>query len=198
MSRRMGQDKVFLKYSGGAFLECIYKNALICFDNIFISTDNKEHAKAIKALPGLKDLKEENIILDRYPRCGPIGGICSVFDETQIDKFAIIPTDVPDADMHVLEILFDLCKDRPCIYRLENGELEKLIGAYHRKCYDAFKSKLEAKRFSIIGALEGSGYDSYSKTELINIDPELSETDFDRAFKNINRPEDYRILLNEQ
>ena len=195
MSQRMGQDKVFLEFEGESFLERVYKNAKVSFDEIFISTDTKEHKEAIKKLPALKGIKDENIILDRHERCGPIGGICSVFESTEISKFAIIPTDVPNADMEVLLTLFEICKEKPCIYKRDDGELEKLVGAYPRQCYKAFKERLEIKRFSIMKALESSGYEAYSKPELININPSLLNSDLEFAFRNINRPEDYKNLI---
>ena len=170
-SSRMGQDKVFLRFGEETFLEYLYRNAQLVFDNIYISTDTKEHAEQIKALPAFQNISDEKIILDAYPRCGPIGGICSVFDLSGMDKFAVVPTDVPCANMGVLAALLMLCHEKPCIFRRDNGYIEPLIGAYDKSCYHNFKGCLEKGKFSIHKALESNGFKTFSAKELIGIEP---------------------------
>lgn len=197
MSRRMGQDKVFLKLNGETFLERIFLNGRHVFSDVFISVDTKEHADEILKLPALKTLKPDNIILDIYPKHGPIGGLVSVFEKTDLDHFAVLPTDVPFADMRVLTTLFECCKDKPCVFKRDNEDLEPLIGAYSRGCYETLKKRLDEDRNSLFKALEIYGYESFYKKDLVKINPELAEVDFEMSFRNINFPEDYKDLGNQ-
>lgn len=188
----MGRDKVFLELRGKTFLECIFVNACRVFDNIIISTDTEEHKNKISTLPEIKKAKERlEIITDTHERCGPIGGICTVFEMTDMEKFAIIPTDVPFADMRVLEFFYENCKDRPLIYKRDNGDLEPLIGAYCRKSYETFKTAMDEGNFKIHKVLLGMNCDMMTQAQMIKAKPKLADVDFARAFVNINRPEDY-------
>lgn len=188
----MGRDKVFLKLRGKTFLECIFANACCVFDNIVISTDTEEHKTQILKLPEIKKAKVRfEVIADAHERCGPIGGICTAFEMTDMEKFAIIPTDVPFADMQVLGFFYDKCKDKPIIYKRESGEEEPLVGAYCRNCYEVFKSAMDEGNFKMHRVLEEANFETMTKPQMIETVPELESVDFESAFANINRPEDY-------
>ncbi len=195
-SRRMGSDKVFLGIHGETFLERLYKRGTAFFDNVYISTDTEEHAFEILRLPELKNIDNHHIITDQYPDCGPLGGIVSVFEKTDADRFAIVPTDVPLADMRVLDTLFQQCNGKPCIFRRDNGFLEPLIGVYDKNCLRVFKNCLEKQEYPIRKPLEINGFQTFSAEELIQRNPVLKEVNFASCFKNINNPEDYEELKN--
>ena len=93
-STRMGQDKVFLGIGEESFLERIFRNAVFVFDKIFISTDSEKHKEQIEKLSCGGDPRMQ-IILDKFHDCGPMGGLLSVMAETEMEKFAVVPVDVP-------------------------------------------------------------------------------------------------------
>lgn len=198
MSRRMGKDKVFLRIGEKTFIELLFENAKAVFDDIFISIDNMEHAEGILKLDAFRGFPQKNIITDGYTRCGPIGGICSVFDKSKTDKFSIVPADVPKANIDVLALMFELCHEKPCIFRRDNGYIEPLIGAYERSCYDTFRGCLDKGKYSIHKALENNGFKTFSAKDLIAIKPELNEVDFKNEFFNVNVPEDYDMLIKSE
>ena len=192
LSRRMGRDKVFLKIEGKTFLERIFLNACDIFDWVIISTDTEEHKAKILELPAIKNAGSKlEIITDTHERCGPIGGICTVFEETGAEKFAIIPTDVPFADMRVLEFFYNRCSGMPIIYKRDNGDLEPLIGAYGKDGYNVLKSAMDAGDFKIHKVLLGMNCEMMTEAQMIEADPKLSDVRFADSFVNINRPEDY-------
>ena len=129
-SSRMGRDKVLLKIDGKAFIEHLYEKAAASFDRIIISTDTGEHAQTIKSLPAFVtaagSFRAPEFVTDIYAEKGPMGGIVSVFEATDADKFAIISVDVPHADMQVLAYLFDHCEKSACFLRFE-GRKENLL-----------------------------------------------------------------------
>ncbi|MGI6072360.1 MAG: molybdenum cofactor guanylyltransferase [Lachnospiraceae bacterium] len=182
-SSRMGMDKVLLKDNGVTFVERIFANALIYFERIIISTDSREHALVIRKLPFMTGRNVE-IVTDNYEAIGPMGGIISVFEETDVERFAIIPVDVPGADMRVLTRLYDYCTKKACFLKLQGGKPEPLIGAYNRSALPDLKGAMEAGLLKIRMALP------FADTDIIG---EGKLADFENlscSFRNINTPEE--------
>ncbi len=187
-SSRMGKDKVMLPVQGTTFIERIFSNALVCFDRIIISTDTDAHARQISALPEIAKAGPE-IVTDAYECAGPIGGILSVFEKTDADRFAIISVDVPKADMNVLAALYDKAEGKAAFLKIGDGKREPLIAAYDRSSYEDLKASYEAGCFKLGKAL-GDGITVIEDGQLRKEIPALKDTDFSAAFKNYNTQED--------
>lgn len=195
-SNRMGTDKVFLEVEGETFLEHLYRRGNEFFDNIYISTNTVEHAHRMMELPGLKAIDKTHYITDEYVDCGPMGGIISVFEKTDLERFAVIPTDVPLADMRVLALLFEHNMGVTCILKGPDDFLEPLIGVYDRSCLAAFRDSLARQSYSIRKALVNCPFKALSFQNLIELNPELAEMNFSQCFTNINYPDDYSLFRN--
>ena len=115
----MGQDKVLLETHGRTFIERVFLNALEYFERVIISTDSPGHAEKIKQLPAFADNRPE-IVTDLYEAAGPIGGIRTVFETCDVSRFAIIPVDVPFADMRVLKALYDRCSKKAASLQIQS------------------------------------------------------------------------------
>lgn len=198
LSSRMGSDKALLKIGENTFIEELYSKATRYFDRIIISIDTKEHAERIMEQPLFKSLCLEShtdiFVLDKYEKAGPLGGILSVFEQTDIDRFAIVPVDVPCADMRVLEALFEICRKGVCKLLLKNRAPEPLIAAYDRKIYDALKDSYENNRRKLRLAVPVQCAESVTEEELKCFDPSLVGTDIEKAFRNFNTQDELRGL----
>ncbi len=183
----MGTDKAFLKIDKATFLERIFADALYCFEKIYISVDTKEHANEIK-----KILPQANIIIDRYVGLGPIGAITTVLEEVDEDKIAFVPTDVPEAALDVLSLLIDECDGKACCLKLDE-KVEPLLAAYSKEVLPLLKTAINNNEFSLYKILKDE-YKAITKLELIKKHPYLKQVDFKRSFKNINCPEDYKLV----
>ena len=187
MSSRMGADKVFLDIDGETFLERIFRNAVFVFDKIIISTNTEEHKTRIESL-GL----DTQVVVDKYQGCGPMGGILSVFEECELDKFAVIPVDVPFADMKVLSAMYEIASSEKEAFFLETEKgIEPLIGVYTRSCAEAFRDAIAEGDYKIRKVLQDVQIVS---SDELKKRPELAVTDFEKSFKNINSKEDYLRL----
>ena len=99
----MGKDKAFLHISDETFIERLYVSGRKSFDRVLISTDTKEHAALIVSVLPLEEQNKIEIITDRYPDRGPLGALCTIFEETDLDRFAVVPVDVPNATLMAIE-----------------------------------------------------------------------------------------------
>ena len=181
-STRMGQDKVFLGIGEESFLERIFRNAVFVFDKIFISTDSEEHKEQIEKLGCGSDPRMQ-IVLDKFHECGPMGGLLSVMAETEMEKFAVIPVDVPLAEMKVLDVMYDMMPSgRQALFLKTSGGIEPLIGVYARESEAAFREAMDRGDYKIRRVL--------TDTSVVSLE-DLHMTEYDKCFKNINSKEDY-------
>lgn len=109
-SRRMGTDKTFLMRNGITFLEKILAEADSLFDQIIISAGSELHTQKIQDFltQDARYAEKIRIIRDRYENIGPMGGLMSVFEETDLHSFAVTAVDLPLADLRVQTALLDL------------------------------------------------------------------------------------------
>lgn len=189
-SSRMGRDKVLLELDGKTFIERIFFNALECFEHVIISTDSEDHAKAIRELPAFADTSFE-IVTDHYKEAGPAGGICSVFESSDVHRFSIISVDVPFCNMRVLEALYDRCSKKAAYLQIGSGRPEPLIAAYDRSAYAHIKKSLDAGLYKLRMAVPDTEIDIVTDAELKEEFPELAALNFENAFSNFNTPEEY-------
>ncbi|MCR4337478.1 MAG: NTP transferase domain-containing protein, partial [Candidatus Omnitrophica bacterium] len=100
-SRRMGQDKGKLKYSGK-------EQALVCFDllkkfcaNVFLSTREEQRDDPLyKNHPQIHDHTS-------YQNIGPLGGILSAFATNPQTPWLVLGCDLPFVDEQTLQFLID-------------------------------------------------------------------------------------------
>ena len=200
LSSRMGSDKAMLKIGEDTFVEHLYRNAREHFDRIIISIDTGEHEKIIRGLPLFCSLRSDEdatapeIVVDNYEKAGPIGGMLSVFENTDVERFAVISTDVPEADMRVLSALYELCTKGTARLIMKDCPPEPLIAAYDRKVYETLKSAYEGGERRLKRVLPVRYCDLISDDELKCFDRELEDLDFARAFRNYNTQEELRDL----
>ena len=151
-SIRMGKDKAFLHISDETFIERLYISGRKSFDRVLISTDTKEHAALIVSVLPLEEQSKIEIITDRYPDRGPLGALCTIFEETDLDRFAVVPVDVPNASMDFLLALYKMLdepanalaasKVKPIIIAESDHEkFEPLVGVYDRSAYPLLKQR---------------------------------------------------------
>ena len=189
-SIRMGKDKVFLHISNETFIERLYQGGKNFFDRVWISTDTKEHAALIRAVLPPEEQDQIAIITDLYPERGPLGALCTIFEETKLDRFALIPVDVPNASMEFLEELYTkpdhaisgITAQPILIAESGNGKYEPLIGIYTRKAYPILKEALDQGDNKVIRVITGH-------FEAVKLNEEQQ-----KAFRNVNTKNDYEEL----
>ena len=230
-SRRMGEDKSFLSYQGTSFLEYLINRASAVFDRVLISAGSEEHGALIAQRLSVSALPSDSghqstftqpitsschfiprhfeIIIDAVPDCGPMGGLMSVFKNTDLKCFAVTAADMPGADMQVLAALLERLEKKSenlqdpentgqsisaVMLKLHPDYPEPCAAAYDRSSYPIMAAACEKGIRSIVRALGSNQIEPVTVQELKKSSPAFAELDFEKAFRNINTPEEYLHL----
>lgn len=182
-SSRMGRDKAELLLGEKSFLECILEKAeMLGIRKKYLSGHGWE-GKGVRTVP------------DRYRERGPLGGMHACFSVMDTPYALVLPVDVPQISMSVLQILLDahgrlLNKNhqeyvRPLL--LSHGErTEPLIGIYPAMLGRKIGAIIEKKPAPVFRLLDETGYDICR----------VSAREWELG--NINTPKDYEMLLDQR
>ena len=182
-SSRMGRDKAKLLLGEKSFLECILDKAeMLGIGETYLSGHGWD-GKGIRTVP------------DRYRERGPLGGMHACFSVMDTPYALVLPVDVPQISMSVLQILLDahgrlLNKNhqeyvRPLL--LSHGErTEPLIGIYPAMLGRKIGAIIEKKPAPVFRLLDETGYDICR----------VSAREWELG--NINTPKDYEMLLEQR
>ena len=182
-SSRMGRDKAKLLLGEKSFLECILEKAeMLGIRKKYLSGHGWE-GKDVRTVP------------DRYRERGPLGGMHACFSVMDTPYALVLPVDVPQISISVLQTLLDahgrlLNKNhqeyvRPLL--LSHGErTEPLIGIYPAMLGRKIGAIIEKKPAPVFRLLDETGYDICR----------VSAREWELG--NINTPKDYEMLLEQR
>ncbi|MCF0229951.1 MAG: helix-turn-helix domain-containing protein, partial [Parasporobacterium sp.] len=196
------------RFSNLTFIDTILDNANKVFDRVIISAGSAQHAETIYT-----HLKNRNllctrsmpeIIIDRYNEIGPMGGLLSVMEQTNVMFFSVTAIDQPYADMQLLSFLFDEIKNagsdsvRAVMIQSPSGKIEACTAAYGRNAYPAMKASYEQGQYSLFRSIGRSMTKILSPDEIEKALPALSPDRLNKAVSNINTVDDYRDYLSRK
>lgn len=176
-SSRMGSNKAELILEGKTFTQILLKKAeCLGIHNILISGHEEDGVKTV---------------WDIYPQIGPLGGIHACMNVVDTPYCLILPVDVPQIPVSVLEALINYHENKvvkggekeiPVL--LKHGERrENLIGIYPVQMKPFIEERIKENRLSVHSLLEIWGHCCF--------ETELTE----RLVQNINTRENYEELL---
>ena len=171
-SRRMGTDKAELTLNGSTFLEIqVRKLQLLGAADIIIS------GKA-SALPGTRS------VMDLYPGCGPLGGLCSCFASVSQKYALVLSVDVPLISAATLKDLLEthFRRDYDATILAREGRLEPLIAVYNTDTADLLQELTDNRKLAMKALIDRLHCQLYSYQG----SPE--------ELLNCNSPEDYAAL----
>lgn len=179
-SSRMGQNKAELLYEGKTFTEnLISKARTLGIEQVYVS--------------GFQGEREDvQVVWDIYPNRGPLGGIHACMKQIKTPFCLVLPVDVPQIPVEVLEKLLQFHeisakqeKNKQLPVLLEHGERrENLIGIYPVEAADFIEDLIREHSASVYRMLSAWGF--------LCCKMEIPEWQVD----NINTPEAYHNLLN--
>lgn len=182
-SRRMGTDKASLLYGGKTFAELIIEKAeKIGISRIFISGFDFEGSKG-------------KVVWDQFPDRGPLGGIHACMKEMDTPFCLILPVDVPELPVNILEGLLDyhenhrsgLTAKREIPLLWQHGDRrEPLIGIYPVIMVKKIEEMIKESALPVFRVLDRWGYECYFQ--------DVSE----ESIINVNTPELYEKLLKKK
>lgn len=176
-SRRMKRDKAMLPFGGTTLLQYLI-DRYSAIGPVAVSVNRAGKYPFSGALE----------LTDRFPDCGPLNGLVSVFAETDAEEVLLTAVDLPFGEPTLGLRLSELRGDADLgILRCGKKGLEPLYAVYGRRCGAAAEACLAHGKKSMFDLLE-----------LVNVryvEPtELPEFDLEYILTNMNTPEEYRAL----
>lgn len=172
-SRRMGRDKAKLKWDGRELLDVIAGN-LSALGEVFLSADSKERFSG----------KPYPVAEDRYPDCGPLGGVCSALLACGTPLLFVVCCDMPFVTGAVGRMLQSRLGQGGAAAPLgEDGRRHPLCAVYRKDAVPALLGQLQAGNFRMMDALD--------RLRAVYV-PAEELPGGSRVLYNVNTPDDYR------
>ena len=203
-SSRMGEDKAGLLLNGESFLSCQIKKAeKLGIREVYVSGHNV--GECVFRNEKIKSSIHIQVISDIYRERGPLGGLHACMKTMDTPYCLVLPVDVPQLPVKMLEDLLLVHEDRLDAVDIEDfrhfgyeraggnagkpllavhGErTEPLMGIYPTCMADCIGEQIQKASAPVFRILDAWGYD----TCRISVE--------EWQIQNINTPEDYRELL---
>jgi molybdopterin molybdotransferase len=182
-SSRMGRPKAFLPYAGSTFIEHQIELARKTFAEFFLVTSQPD------AFDHLGVRVIEDIVADR----GPLGGILSGLLACQTPEAFVIACDMPLVDRALIRKIYSESRDCDACLLLHDQNVEPLFGIYRKSCIKFAENLINSGRLKMHDFLSTIALKTFEQQE-------DSQNGVDRlpVYFNVNSPEDYSRVLNQQ
>lgn len=174
-SSRMGEDKALLPFgSFDTLTEFQLHHLKKIFKTVYISC--KEKSKFNFEANFIEDIKTSSVY-------APTAGFISVFNYLKTDSFFVISVDTPFITPFIIEKLLhvDNINNDATIAKVA-GSMQPMCGIYHRSLEEKFSQMLKDNNHKL-------GY------LLKNSNTTYVEFEDEKAFLNLNNPQDYQEAL---
>lgn len=179
-SRRMGEDKPFVLFSGRPLIETMIDKISPLFNDLIIVT-NKPH---LYQRYGVRT--EVDIVKDQ----GPLGGIYTGLISSKDRYNFIFACDMPFLNQALIEYMVGETKSGgyDVVMPEYEGRLQPLCAIYSKRCIKPIEDELSKDNLRIIDFLK------YVKVRMIK-EKEISRLITGQpSFTNINTPQDLHVL----
>ena len=178
-SRRMGTDKAGLLWGREKLVDMIAKE-LSELGDVFLSTSRENLARA-GAHPA---------VVDAYPDCGPLGGLCTALSACKTPLLLTVSCDMPFVTARLGAALASRLTDdvQAVVPREASGRMHPLCAVYRRDTLSPFLDQLRTGNYRMRDALR------QIRTLYV---PAQTLPGGTRSLTNINTPEEYHAALRE-
>ncbi len=187
-SKRMGEDKAFLKFKNKTFLRNILES-LDKYCNQIVIVINKEESLYQNEI---KNLNAEIIFVkDKYPYEGPLNGILSSLEFIKNDLVYITPCDTPLLNPEIIPYFYQIINGYDAVIPSIKGKIQPLNALYKKQSLEFTKQVFEKeKKKSLMAFLEKLKIKYVNEEEIKKIDENLY------SYFSVNTKESYEILQN--
>lgn len=180
-SSRMGRNKALLPIDGKLMIQRIFDSLGEEFsDRILVTNRPEEYAPLLPE--GVK------IVSDVYPGAGPLSGIHAGLLASAAEYNVVAACDMPFVSRQVAEILVQKSQGYEAVVPRFNGMRQPLFAVYHKSAAGEIEGILEGNDFRVNNLWKKLNTLWLEEDDLSTI-PEI-----ERAFLNINNPEEYEAL----
>jgi len=185
-SKRMGEDKAFLKLDGQTFLKIIVKKLYEKCDEITLSI-NKDEEIYQKELNEF--LNKITFIKDKNPYDGPLNAVASVADSINNPYVFIATVDTPLLNPELIDFYKEKISDYDCILPVINGKCQPLNTLYKKDALEKAKEVYKSSK-SLMSWIDKLNCLKLYEDEISKID----ESFF--SYWSINTKDEYERLKN--
>jgi molybdopterin-guanine dinucleotide biosynthesis protein A len=171
-SSRMGRDKALLPWNGTTLAQHAAQIvAEACGGAILVGDPARYSSLGYR------------VFMDRFPDCGPLGGIVTALTESNAEWNLVTGCDMPALSPETLRWLLEEATgtNGQSIVPLGPGGPEPLCAVYHRACLPALEKAISEGRFRMREVVN-----ELQPRFLAGIDPAM--------FANLNAPEDLKAF----
>jgi molybdopterin-guanine dinucleotide biosynthesis protein A len=177
-SSRMGSNKALLHFRGKRLITRVYEAVHPLFEDIFLVTGN----------PGLFDEVPCPKIPDRIPGKGPISGVDAALRHSRNPYVLVVGCDAPFLSTSLLERLAEETGEADLVIPFGPNGPEPLCAVYGKECLPLIEESLRTGNNSMMSLVGRLRRREVSREKVAAIDPGFL------SFRNINSPEDFRLL----
>ena len=189
-SKRMGEDKAFLKFKGKTFLRNVLE-ALDKYCNQIVIVMNKEKSLYESEIKNLK--AEIGFVKDKYPYQGPLNGILSSLEFIKNELVYITPCDTPLLNPEIIPYFSGVINGYDVVIPDIKGKIQPLNALYKKDALLKSKKVFEEEgKKSLISFLEGLNVKYLNEDEIKRIDKNLY------SYFSVNTKRNYQTLLQIQ
>lgn len=142
-SSRMGFDKALMTLGGESLLKRCYEGLEQLFEQVVLVSNSREK------LTSGGEFLSQSIVVDHYQNKGPIGGICTVLEETAAPYIFVMACDMPKPNLNLILRMYREIQDAQIVLCEHSGGVEPLFAFYHRSCLPVFKQQIEENQLQI-------------------------------------------------
>lgn len=145
-SRRLDQNKAFLKFGQHTFLDRAINN-FDKFKNIYISTNSD--GKLMK--------NYTNVLYDKHQDVGPMEGIYQILSHSVCEYNFIFGVDMPFINKQAPNALFDFIDNKHDCYVFSDGEkLHPTCTIYSKSTEQLLKDLIDKKKYCLLAIFDNS------------------------------------------
>jgi molybdopterin-guanine dinucleotide biosynthesis protein A len=177
-SKRMGQDKAWIELDGEPLIARVASVLAAVADEVIIVANDPKYDSL-----GLQ------VVRDRYPTGGALGGIATGVGAATHDTVLVAACDMPFLSPEVWRLILGHSGEADVVIPKIGGEYETLHALYTRACIPHMARAIAENRLRVISIFEQVRVLAIEEPELRAVDPTL------RAFTNVNTPEELASAL---
>lgn len=177
-SRRMGENKAFLKYNDKTFIEATLKKFEKYDERIIVTNE-----------PSLYKYKGVKTVQDIYPDMGPVCGIYTGLLESSNSRCVVVTVDTPFLTLEMMDYLWSIGENVDAVIPTVRGRCHPLCGIYNKSAMNALKKAIDINQRRIIDVHEEMKIREVRDEELIRFG------NLAKLFYNVNTPDDFKTGL---
>ena len=183
-SRRLGRDKALERIRGQTLIERVIEGIAPLTAEVIVVAGSAAQAAALPPMPGVQ------VVSDRYPGCGSLGGIFTGLSASRDPWVLVVACDMPFLNPRLLRRLMAMRRDVDAVIPHLKGQPEPLHTLYSKTCLGPMERMLQAGQLKIAPLFEQVRVRYVHEATIDRIDPDH------RSFFNINSPADLEEALN--